>query len=1322
MKQLFHCRKGKNTPDLKSNFQVQCTCISRRLRTSDLRLGARLTQFPPFPLAHFLSLPRVRFASQLEQLSTATRRRSDQSRVFRASPRNSPTKFDLCEISRFRGLQEFSSHSLLRLRSGFRSLFILAKKGPLGTIWIAAHLERKLRKNQVADTDIGVSVDSILFPDVPIALRLSSHLLLGVVRIYSRKVNYLFDDCSEALLKIKQAFRSTAVDLPPEESTAPYHSITLPETFDLDDFELPDNEMLQGNYVDHHVSTREQITLQDTMDGVVYSTSQFGLDERFGDGDTSQIGLDLDESLVKSKYTSLLGNVGSALTCLTFERVSQAYKRIHEQKTGSTEPLASTQPMTPGEKDETSEGISGAAALMQVHDGGDQHEIQGANGEALGHPQTPLTPGFMEYPSLSNVQGALSCDGQTESKDHGLLESEAPECTVNASKSDAYGTVSRSEENGYLSGDMEMKQVESQVHSASTAVIKENISADNGLSTPLSDMAEHVKHIALEPECSYGNVRALDGPTREDIHNGVVINNELTAHLVDRTDVQCAESPTCSQVTTETEDPGRRTCSVDVEIHNDMGESCSPSNTLASNVVCPPESPGRPEVVNVEAQIFQESRETDALNHSTHEHMTLNDLPGLSACSTRTQPDASSLGGKSFVLPHYHLFLFGLWPRSSEMFSVDYALRDPWFSFDTGEGTHSTDVEPVVGKTQLAEPAGCGETPDDGRKLDEEMDNAASCDNQLENLEKSAASDLPAPEKMLSVSEGLACKPNELLLESTPEKEAVPGDDKSGAVSNAISGKKRSFTESTLTVHSLNSGESFGMNNLKRTAESIPADDDLLSSILVGRKSSVLKMKPTPPAPEIVSTKRLRSAPRASASKRKVLMDDMMVLHGDTIRQQLTNTEDIRRLRKKAPCMPSALILLHHGAFDLSRTKVSENDLDNAPVELAKDLDSSVAVRNDMETQPDNIPSHSEDQHADNNYLRSQCETLGEVAEMEIDGQNIEVAEAADHTLHGNEPQLTTDPGSNDANVRANLAQTDMLDTNNDANASPTIDTSCMSLQKLDTEPLVDTSLVDASNGGVDAIEVIGHDAEIGVDIEKDNGKLHPSETGGCENMTSENRDQSIEGTENNNLSSVNPDEIWPSDLGYYARDPTSGSVLGEGAKLDSSFAAELDVDGENAFVNKGENADFQEADLPSAMNAEITAEGSAIEFRGDFEDVAIGNVTEFLNVDDDEVAEDDEDNEPGTEDTRLLENTGWSSRTRAVAKYLQTLFDKEELHGRRVLPMDNLLTGKTRKEASRMFFETLVLKTKDYIHVEQAKPFDNINVKPRIKLMKSDF
>ena len=35
------------------------------------------------------------------------------------------------------------------------------------------------------------------------ALRLSGQLLLGVVRLYSRKAKYLLDDCNEALLKIK---------------------------------------------------------------------------------------------------------------------------------------------------------------------------------------------------------------------------------------------------------------------------------------------------------------------------------------------------------------------------------------------------------------------------------------------------------------------------------------------------------------------------------------------------------------------------------------------------------------------------------------------------------------------------------------------------------------------------------------------------------------------------------------------------------------------------------------------------------------------------------------------------------------------------------------------------------------------------------------------------------------------------------------------------------------------------------------------------------------------------------------------------------------
>ena len=50
-----------------------------------------------------------------------------------------------------------------------------------------------------------------MYPEAPLALRLSSQLLLGVVRIYSRKVGYLFEDCNHALSKIKQVRDHTVV-------------------------------------------------------------------------------------------------------------------------------------------------------------------------------------------------------------------------------------------------------------------------------------------------------------------------------------------------------------------------------------------------------------------------------------------------------------------------------------------------------------------------------------------------------------------------------------------------------------------------------------------------------------------------------------------------------------------------------------------------------------------------------------------------------------------------------------------------------------------------------------------------------------------------------------------------------------------------------------------------------------------------------------------------------------------------------------------------------------------------------------------------------
>ncbi|CBI23350.3 unnamed protein product, partial [Vitis vinifera] len=1132
----------------------------------------------------------------------------------------------------------------------FYSQFILAKKGPLGTIWIAAHLERKLRKNQVADTDIGVSVDSILFPDVPIALRLSSHLLLGVVRIYSRKVNYLFDDCSEALLKIKQAFRSTAVDLPPEESTAPYHSITLPETFDLDDFELPDNDIFQGNYVDHHVSTREQITLQDTMEGVVYSTSQFGLDERFGDGDTSQIGLDLDEDLFLDKV-SAPGHAGVLLGL-------------------DADPQASVHPIIPLQKDVISE----ATAANGI---GNQIEGLAASTDVMEYAQAPSTPGLVEEPNLSSVQEALACDDHLEPEDHNLTELVAKENLENASSVSSlhYGDKVAADwtllndtnhdavlsipadENGYLLGEQKIKQAKPQGDSPSVAVTDQ-----------------------ISSECSVGKAAAPDGKDRaEDMQNGTLSNHGPGILSVDQTHEEFEEphgldetvgNPIFSHAASDLEDPCHRE---------------------SSNAACSYESPGRPHLENVEAQ---------ALNSVVHEEMPPCSVDVVQACNSHlNQTDLSSLGETS--------------GREEEPHSTGVSTDVQ------GEVCHATGVlTPVWEENQISIPTSNEHIEADRSKLDEKMDNVISSDAQL--LKSSTNSDLPAPEKLLSMPEGLVDPPNDFLVELTPDK-VLEGSEGDGAAMKNISGKKRSFTESTLTLHSLNSVETFGVSKSRKTAESIPDDDDLLSSILVGRRSSALKMKPTPP-PEVVSMKRPRTATRSNASKRKVLMDDPMVLHGDTIRQQLTSTEDIRRVRKKAPCtrleiwmiqkqfledeifsepistgMSAELMSLYNETYDLSTVRVFEN---NASSEVAKEMELSV--------KPNVTKEIGEEGSVESLAVRNDGEVESAQSLVQTENQHGE-----DHSLgiHDNDTQVKT----------LQFDTIEVAENNNDN----IVGIGNESRQK--GEPLMEETV------GIQTVET-GEEVHTvcAAPADNENSSLATVtlEASGCSNLVVVAEDQTTEEIINYKSGIVNDVEVLDAELGYDDKNPTSNSICSEEPKIESSYAKEIDEEMKNAFFNGEENIPlndiekpvFLEAESHTVVDTEFTAiDHSAIEDHGDFANITVGHDTEFLNVDDDEVADDD-DYMPSAEENRFLENSGWSSRTRAVAKYLQNLFDKEAEHGKKVIPMNNLLAGKTRKEASRMFFETLVLKTRDYIQVEQEKPFDNINVKPRVKLMKSDF
>ena len=89
----------------------------------------------------------------------------------------------------------------------FYGAFVLAKKGPLAKVWLAAHWDKKLTKAHIFETDVEQTVNDIISPKIKMALRTSGHLLLGVVRIYSRKQKYLIHDLGEACAKIRMAFR-----------------------------------------------------------------------------------------------------------------------------------------------------------------------------------------------------------------------------------------------------------------------------------------------------------------------------------------------------------------------------------------------------------------------------------------------------------------------------------------------------------------------------------------------------------------------------------------------------------------------------------------------------------------------------------------------------------------------------------------------------------------------------------------------------------------------------------------------------------------------------------------------------------------------------------------------------------------------------------------------------------------------------------------------------------------------------------------------------------------------------------------------------------
>ncbi|GAB2277147.1 hypothetical protein Dimus_011854 [Dionaea muscipula] len=1196
----------------------------------------------------------------------------------------------------------------------FYSQFILAKKGPLGTIWIAAHLERKLRKNQVADTDIGVSVDSILFPDVPIALRLSSHLLLGVVRIYSRKVNYLFDDCSEALLKVKQAFRSAEVDLPPEESKAPYHSITLPETFDLDDFELPDTSIIHGNYADHHVSAREQITLQDPMEGVVFSTLQFGPDERFGDGDTSQIGLDLDEELLLDKGTTS-GHAEDFLDSSPIVELSVETSSL--SKGAKRDEEINESPVTP------------PASFCNI--------------------QAPSTPGLVEESYWPGAQDAQVSDDHMDEDQNSSKVVATEFYGAASSKPKSYpvdndNVLLSFNENGLLHDHQEVEKASSQeflpladelIEFAPPERAQLPLANESSLPNGMEELGKlQIRGPDVDKPTAASHFQSKEVHGSENLLVGTNTfgdNQSLTNEAADA----ALELPVCDSKSHVNE-----FCSLDSD--------CIPENDKAYA------EPGILNAVEVDRNAQDNTSQPgyiESLDCLKPEHLGAHE---------RISPDSASV----------------IQPCNTHHDSADKRLLSALepvpqaCSSDLNEANASSD--------QMRHPVCLSSIRTGYSNLDGQADSLISTESLLEKENGVAFSDLPFGEKLLSIPSG--GKLNAFLVDSTPRKEILAEGD-GGSTVNMLSGKKRSLTESTLTFQSITSVESLAATQSKKSVEFIPDDDDLLSSILVGRRSAVLGVKPTPPIQDVDFTKRRRVTPRTTA-KRKMLMDDTMVLHGDTIRQQLTNTEDIRRLRKKAPCtcreiwvlqkqlledkifidplfsgMSAELISLHSQPFDLSGIKMAIDEASTSHFPTTNEREScsrpvheeTGALKNNLEsvdrdaTDGQRAECHEENLNQQSvkdssGHWNSQQDISGMNSVIENEGRSNAADDGADHSVIVGENLSSINSISLDNGISNGYAiiwpalftKTDDADVSvrNDVESSVQIEQMLHSTDReVDSQPANIVSAVDDSAIGLND----GKGIDSNLADQSNKGELDQStEEVQCmehvEGFDSLGTRVGIDVDESLHLDDVSAfAAMFPQIRVLEA----SNDSLIEKATDQCETACRDDILGFNHHGNRplvtesGLDSDMVDGDLEQGntiLAEKVNAELLDVDAQQDFETQKFEHDTDFLNYDDDddEIAD---DAMPDAEETGMQENIGWSARTRAVAKYLQVLFHKEAQRERRVVHLDNLLAGKSRKEASRMFFETLVLKTRDYIHVEQEEPFCSVCIKPRHQLMKSE-
>uniref|UniRef100_A0A0A9E590 Uncharacterized protein n=1 Tax=Arundo donax TaxID=35708 RepID=A0A0A9E590_ARUDO len=143
-----------------------------------------------------------------------------------------------------------------------------------------------------------------------------------------------------------------------------------------------------------------------------------------------------------------------------------------------------------------------------------------------------------------------------------------------------------------------------------------------------------------------------------------------------------------------------------------------------------------------------------------------------------------------------------------------------------------------------------------------------------------STSEFAEPERMLSAPDTEFDQAND-LGQITAEK-GITESDGSNKI-GSLTSRKRHLEDSLLALESETIEKLSSPPRGKRTTDFVPDDDDLLASILVGRRTPGLTLGSTPLPPRASSLKRPRLGSKIATLKRKVQLDDAMVLHAEYV-------------------------------------------------------------------------------------------------------------------------------------------------------------------------------------------------------------------------------------------------------------------------------------------------------------------------------------------------------------------------------------------------------------------------------------------------------